>query len=127
MNISLIYLLAKLADSQLKPQMEIAIKAYAATNYFHPDIHGQIAGWYERTGNLQVAREWYHQLADSKGYGENGAVKNACQVLGKYYIAQGEKEKGRAYLWRESLYTRIMASGTEEVSRQITNMNSLSK
>ncbi len=124
MDITLIYLLAELADPGLKMQMESAITAYTATNYFHPDIHGQIAGWYERTGNSPAAREWYHQLADSKGYGENGAVKNACNVLGKYYLAQGEKEKGRAYLWRESLYTRYMTSGTEEASQQITNMKS---
>jgi hypothetical protein len=125
MDISLIYLLAKLADPQLQSQMESAINAYAASNYFHPDIHGQIAGWYERIGNSQAAREWYHQLADSKGYGENGAVKNACNVLGKYYLKQGEKEKGRDYLWRVALYSRIMSSGTEEASKQISNMRSL--
>jgi hypothetical protein len=49
-------------------------------------------------------------------------VKNACKVLGKYYLGQGEKEKGRAYLWRESLYNRYMISGTDEASRQLTNM-----
>ncbi len=125
MDISLIYLLAKLAAPQLQPQMESVIKAYAASNYFHPDIHGLIAGWYEGTGNPQASREWYHQLADSKGYGENGAVKNACNVLGKYYLKQGEQEKGRAYLWRVALYSRIMSSGTEEASKQISNMRSL--
>lgn len=124
MDISLIYLLAKLADPQLKPQMESAISAYAATNYFHPDIHEQIAVWYQRTDNPQAAREWYHQLADSKNYGEQGAVKNACSVLGKYYLEQGEKEKGRAYLWRKSLYSRYTTSGTEEASHQIDNMKS---
>lgn len=124
MDISLIYLLAKLADPQLKMQMESAITAYAATNYFHPDIHNQIAGWYERAGNPQAAREWYHLLADSKNYGEQGAVKNACKVLGKYYMEQGEKEKGREYLWRVSLFSRYNSSGTEEASRQIINMTS---
>ena len=124
MDISLINLLSKLADPQLKMQMESAIGAYAAANYFHPDIHEQIAGWYERTGNPEAAREWYHQLADSKGYGENGAVKNACDVLGKYYLGHGEKEKGRTYLWRRSLYTRYQTSGTEEASQQLTNMKS---
>lgn len=126
-DISLIHLLAKLLDPQLKPQMERAIMAYAATNYFHPDIHGQIAGWYERTGSWQSAKEWYHTLADSKGYEENGAVKNACNVLGKYYLEHGEKEKGRDYLWREALYNRYMTSDTEEAGDQITRMKSLSK
>lgn len=123
-NVSLIYLLAKLEDPRLKMQMENAITAYEASNYFHPDIHGQIAGWYERMGNSQAARDWYHRLADSKDYSEQGAVKNACNVLGKYYLEQGEIEKGRAYLWRESLYNRYMTSGTEEASRQIANMKS---
>jgi CubicO group peptidase (beta-lactamase class C family) len=124
MDISLIYLLAKLTDPQLKMQMESAIKAYAATGYFHPDIHHQIAGWYERTGNSHAAREWYHRLADSKGYGEHGAVKNACNVLGKYYLTQGEIEKGRSYLWREALYHRYTTSGTDEVSHQLSLMKS---
>ena len=123
MDITLIYLLAELADTRLKMQMESAITAYTAANYFHPDIHEQIARWYERTGNSQAAREWYHKLADSLGYEENGTVKNACNVLGNYYLEQGEKEKGRTYLWRESLYTRYQSSTTEEASRQIINMN----
>jgi hypothetical protein len=122
MDITIIYLLAELTDPQLNIAMEKAISAYAATNYFHPDVHGQIAGWYERTGNSQAARQWYHQLADSKGYGENGAVKNACNILGKFYLGNGEKEKGRDYLWRVALYSRYMSSGTEEASRQLTNM-----
>ena len=121
-DISLIYLLAKLADPGLKTQMESAIAAYAASAYFHPDIHEQIAIWYERIGNPQLSREWYHRLADSKNYGEQGPVKNACNVLGKYYLAQSEIEKGRAYLWRESLYNRYMDSGTDEASRQLTIM-----
>jgi CubicO group peptidase (beta-lactamase class C family) len=123
-DISLIYLLAKMADLQLKTQMESAISSYVATNYFHPDIHEQIAVWYERIGKPHAAREWYHQLADSKNYGEQWAVKNACKLLGKYYLEQGEKEKGRAYLWRTSLYSRYTTSDTEEASRQIDAMKS---
>jgi hypothetical protein len=124
MDISLIYLLAKLAHPALKAQMESAIAGYVGSNYFHPDIHYKIAGWYEGSGNAKAARDWYHRLADSKGYEEQGAVKNACNFLGKYYLAQGEKEKGRSYLWRPALYNRYMNAGTEEASRQLTLMKS---
>ncbi|MVT10036.1 serine hydrolase domain-containing protein [Chitinophaga tropicalis] len=123
-DLSLIYLLSQIADPGLKEQMETAIAAYADSNYFHPHIHERIAGWYERTGNSQAARDWYHKLADSKGYEEQGAVKSACNILGKYYLAQGEKEKGRNYLWRETLYNRYTDSGIEEASRQLTVMKS---
>jgi CubicO group peptidase (beta-lactamase class C family) len=105
MEVSLIHILAQFTDPQLNAAMESAIAAYAATGYFHADIHLAIADWYGRTGNPQSAREWYHKLADSKGYGEQGAVKNACTALGKYYLENGETEKGRTYLWREALYS----------------------
>jgi CubicO group peptidase (beta-lactamase class C family) len=117
MDISLIYLLAKMADPTLKEQMESAISAYAASGWFHPDIHELIAGWYVQNDNWPKAREWYHLLADSKGYGEQPGVKNACNVLGKYYLEHGEKEKGRSYLWREALYS------PHDAANQISLMN----
>ncbi len=104
MDGSLIYLLEKLRNQALKAQMETAIQAYSSTGCFHPEIHECAARWYESTGNDEAARLWYHKLADSKWYGEQGPVKNACTVLGKFYLLQGETEKGRSYLWREALY-----------------------
>lgn len=121
-DISLIYLLRQLEDPQFKAPMENLIAAYASSKYFHPHIHEQIADWYERNGHEQSAREWYHQLADSNDYGEQGAVRKACNVLGKYYMAKGEKEKGRTYLWKEALYNRYGGSGTEVVDRQLAIM-----
>lgn len=104
MDTSTIDLLEKLGSPNLHGPMESAIKAYAATHYFHPDIHGCIARWYDTIGNGEAARAWYHALADSKWYNEQWHVKNACTVLGKYYLAQGEIAKGRSYLWQEALY-----------------------
>jgi len=113
---SLIYLLAKLGEQGLKGQMETAIEAYASTGYFHPEIHESIARWYETMGNGEASRSWYHKLADSKWYGEQGPVRNACTVLGKYYLALGETEKGRSYLWREALYA------PDDAAQQVKNM-----
>lgn len=104
MDISLIYLLARLAEPSLKQPMEQAIAAYAASGWFHADIHDLIAGWNKQNGNWPRALEWYHALADSDGYGEQGGVKNACKVLGSYYLENGETEKGRFYLWRGVAY-----------------------
>ena len=119
LNVSLIHLLAKLADPGLKGPMESAISAYAASGWFHADIHDLIANWYVQNDNWQEASLWYHRLADSKGYGEQRGVKNACTVLGKYYLKGGEKEKGRSYLWREALYS------PNDAANQITTMRSL--
>jgi CubicO group peptidase (beta-lactamase class C family) len=118
MNVSHIHLLAKLGDPGLREPMENAISAYAASGWFHADIHDLIAGWYEQSGNWPKAIEWYHILADSKGYGEQWGVKNACKKLGKFYLEHGEKEKGRSYLWREVLYN------TDDAANQIGNMKS---
>lgn len=123
-DIALLAQLAGLGDAVLKPQMGSVIAAYQASGWFYPDIHREIAIWHERNGNPETSREWYHKLADSTGYGEQWPVKNACNVLGKYYLEQGEKEKGRTYLWRETLYN---SSNKEDVNRQIDSMNSLSK
>ncbi|WP_161596802.1 serine hydrolase domain-containing protein [Chitinophaga vietnamensis] len=115
---SLIYLLEKLGNQELKAQMEAAINAYAASDYFHPEIHDGIARWFDHSGNKEAARLWYHKLADSKWYGEQWPVRNACTELGKYYLGQGEKEKGRSYLWQEALYA------PDDAARQVTLMNS---
>jgi CubicO group peptidase (beta-lactamase class C family) len=123
-DVSLIYVLARLADPGLKVQIGSAILAYVSSGWFHPEVHDLIAGWYARDDNWQEAREWYHRLADSKGYGEQWGVKNACNVLGKYYLDHGEIEKGRYYLWREALYSCNMTPN-EEVNRQLKNMKSL--
>lgn len=119
MDPSLIYLLEKIGSQSLKTQMESAIKAYISTGYFNPEVHDSIARWYESTNDGEGARLWYHSLADSKGYGEQWQVKNACTKLGKYYLEQGEIEKGRSYLWREALY----APG--DAAEQIQLMNTL--
>lgn len=118
MDGSLIYLLEKLGNRGLKAQMDAAIKAYASTGYFNPEMHDTIARWFDHSGNKESARLWYHKLADSKWYGEQWPVKNACTELGKYYLGQGEKEKGRSYLWQEALYAQ------DDAARQITIMNS---
>ena len=118
LDLTLIHQVANLSLPGLKEQMESAIAAYAASGWFHAEVHDKIAGWYVQNNNWPTALEWYHRLADSKGYGEQWGVKNACTVLGKYYMEHGEEEKGRSYLWREALYAPDDAAG------QISIMNS---
>jgi CubicO group peptidase (beta-lactamase class C family) len=118
---TLIYLLAKLSDPELKAQMENAIKAYVASGWFHPDIHWEIASWYDRTGNQPAAMQYYHLLADSK-YAEQRPVRNSCNMLGKYYMKQGDKEKARDYYWRAALYGRYSSPGTDGAVRQMALM-----
>jgi CubicO group peptidase (beta-lactamase class C family) len=115
---TLIYLLAKLSDPELKTQMENAIKAYVASGWFHPDIHWEIASWYDRTGNQPAAIQYYHLLADSK-YAEQRPVRNSCNMLGKYYMKQGDKEKARDYYWRAALYGRYSSPSTDGAARQM--------
>ena len=122
MDLSLIYQLTKLSYPSFNTQMQSAIAVYENSGYFYPDIHEHIASCYERNGHSQMARHWYHMLADSKDYGEQRAVKNACNFLGNYYMAQGEIEKGRHYLWKKALYGRIMSTGTDVASRQLKLM-----
>lgn len=118
LDCALICQLANLYRPGWTEQMENAIAAYAATGWFNPEVHEKIAGWYVQNNNWPTALEWYRQLADSQGYGEQWGVKNACTVLGKYYLEHGEIEKGRSYLWKEALYAPGDAAG------QITLMNS---
>lgn len=122
LDISLIWLLAKLADSHLSGEMENAVGAYRSSGYFHPEIHEQIAAYYDKTGDKEKSLSWYHALADSKGFEEQAAIRNACTKLGSYYLQQGEKEKGRIYLWREALFSRFTDSGTGDVTQQLALM-----
>ncbi|MBA4166404.1 MAG: hypothetical protein H0X41_02470 [Chitinophagaceae bacterium] len=114
---ALICQIANLSRPGMNEQIENPISAYAASGWFNPEVHEKIAGWYVQNNNWPAALQWYHWLADSKGYGEQWGVKNACTVLGKYYLEQGEKEKGRSYLWKEALYA------PDDAPRQIDLMN----
>ncbi|MES2378453.1 MAG: serine hydrolase domain-containing protein [Bacteroidota bacterium] len=120
-DVSLIYLMALIANPKFSVQMEKAIKAYDATGWFHPDIHEKIAVWYESTGQPGQSREWYHRLADSQGYGEQAGVRHACHLLGNYYLKNRDKEKGRIYLWREALYNCHMTAD-KETDNQVAAM-----
>jgi CubicO group peptidase (beta-lactamase class C family) len=121
-DISLLWLIARLNDPKLSAEMEAFVAAYEDSGYFHPEIHEQIAQYYEKTANAEKSLKWVHLLADGKGFEEQQATRRACTTLGKYYIRHGEKEKGRSYLWREALYNRYTDSGTYDADGQLSLM-----
>jgi CubicO group peptidase (beta-lactamase class C family) len=121
-DISLIWLLAKLANPALKDEIEITIRAYQDSSYFHPEIHEQIAIYYQKIGNAEKSLYWYHLLADSHGFEEQQSVRNACVELGKHYLGSGEKEKGRRYLWREVVDYRYTDSGIDDAEKKVKMM-----
>jgi hypothetical protein len=121
-DISLIWLLAKLANPALKDEIEITIRAYQDSSYFHPEIHEQIAIYYQKIGNAEKSLYWYHLLADSHGFEEQQSVRNACVELGKHYLVSGEKEKGRRYLWREVVDYRYTDSGIDDAEKKVKMM-----
>jgi CubicO group peptidase (beta-lactamase class C family) len=121
-DITLLWLMAGIADPELSELTEKAIEAYQHSGRFQPDIHLEIARYYQQTGKTEASRSWYHLLADSTGFEEQGPVRDACTFLGKYYLSVGQVEQGRKYLWKEVFANRIMNNGTDDAAAKIALM-----
>ena len=121
-DFTLLWLMTNLADRELSELTEKAIEAYRNSGQFQPDLHREIAGYYQQIGKAEESRSWYHLLADSTGFEEQGPVRDACTFLGRYYLSVGQAAQGRKYLWKEVLANRIMNNGTDDAADKIALM-----
>ncbi|MCF6403730.1 beta-lactamase family protein [Chitinophaga filiformis] len=122
-DLMLLWLMTTIADKELSELTEKGIEAYKNSGRFQPDIHLQIAQYYQQIGKAEASRSWYHLLADSTGFEEQGSVRDACTYLGKHYLSVGQVQQGRKYLWKEVMANRIMNNSTDDAAVKIALMN----
>ena len=118
---TLIYLLSDLHDNDLQVPMQKAVEAYKRSEYFHPDVVNDIIQFYQKTNQEMKALEFYHMLADSKGFEGKGTVIEACAYLGRYYLKTNNVE-GRKYLWRSVIYAKQAGYDSKYIDDRILEM-----
>ena len=119
------YLLSQHTGSKLDEAAELAEKSYRAVGRFHPWIVHALAKRFEAKGQKDKALEYFHTLADTAGFEEQGETVDACAVLGKYYTEQKQFDKAREYLWRALVYKRQVGGNDSAILRQLEDVNSL--
>lgn len=120
---SLIYLLSDLHSEDLRTPTEKAIRAYRLSGYFHPEVIQNIINYYVKTKQEDKALEYYHMLADSKGFEERGDVIQACAYLGRFYVKNNNTTKGREYLWRCILLAKQAGYKNPFIEERVAEMN----
>lgn len=118
---SLIYLISRLADAALDPEMEQLVTAYDASGDFHPDIEFAIATHYQRIGVEDRYLARLRRLADRPGYGEERPTRAACADLGAALLAQGRTE-GRKYIWMAAEYAQAIGWPPSDLDKLIARM-----
>lgn len=120
---SLFFLLSDLHDEDLQLPAQKAIEAYKRSGYFHPETIQNIINFYTKTNREEKALEFYHLLADSKGFEDKGDVIEACAYLGRHYLKKNKELEGRNYLWRSVIYAKQAGYNNKYIDDRIAEMN----
>ena len=105
-DIPLIVLLSRIDTRELHPAAGRLIRSFDVASERRPEALYFIGKYYEAIGDRVNAMKYFQLLADQPGFIDEGAKIDACLILGRYYLKQGEVEKGRDYVWKSALYAR---------------------
>ena len=111
---AMIRLFADLADPAFSTEMDGLAKAYRGSGAFHPDIGLAIADYFGKTGDEPKRDEFLRQIADSIGYGEEKATRDACVRLGTELLRSGNAKEGRRYLWKAARSAQSVDAASQE-------------
>ena len=67
--------------------------------------------------------KYFHLLADTAGFEEQGDKIEACSKLARHYATQGNLEKARGYLWRALVYTRQTSGNDAAIAKELDELN----
>ena len=118
-----IRLLSNLSDPAFSAEMDSLVDAYREAGAFHPQISLYIADYYERIGEQAQSEAFLRQVADSTGYGEHRATRDACAKLGAELLRSGKTEEGRKYLWMAARYAQTSGESLNSQERIIRGLS----
>ena len=119
---AMIKLLSELSDPAFSGEMDSLVEAYRGTGAFHPDISLAIADYYGKTGQQAKRDVFLRQIADSVGYGEERATRDACVRLGTELLRNGKTEEGRKYIWMAAQYAKTSGENVEAQERIVQSL-----
>lgn len=120
---ALTYLMSQLDGADLAAPVERLARAYEQANIFHPEILRSFARCYERQGDNAKALVYYHRLADTPGFEEQGVKQEACLVLAKHYLERKDYNRARSYAWNALVYARQTGNDDRAAGKQIEAIN----
>jgi hypothetical protein len=122
---TLIHLLSYFTGPDLDAAADLFIKSYNASGQFHPWILNSIAKRFEGKGDIDTAIRYYHRVADTPGFEEQGDKIDAFSRLAKYYAASKDFERAGDYAWKAFVFTRQAGYNEEMAARDINEINRL--
>ena len=117
------HLLSLHHSAALDDASKLALESYRATGRFHPWILRSIAKRFEANGDTENSMKYFHLLADTPGFEEQGDKIEACSRLARHYATQRSFEKARDYFWRALIYTRQTGGNDAQVLKELDQLN----
>jgi hypothetical protein len=71
-----------------------------------PEVLYSIGSFYEKTGDRANSIRYYKLLADRPGFNDEWYKIDGSLKLGREYIAAGNIESGRSYIWKSAIESR---------------------
>jgi pentatricopeptide repeat protein len=69
--------------------------------------------------------KYFHLLADTNGFEEQGEKIEACSILARQYAKQRDFDKARDYFWRALVYARQVGGNDTQVLKELDQLNKL--
>lgn len=120
---TLIYLLSLLDTDNLDELADGIIRSYHPECDFRPDTPFCIGQFYGKQGEYEKAMEYYLALVDTPGFEDENSTIEACALLGKFFLAYGDKARGREYLWKAALYAQEAHYSGTFVAERFADLN----
>jgi len=105
-DVALMWLMGRLDSPDLREAAKRLIRSFDVQTDHRPEVLYSIGAYYEMTGDRASSMKYYKLLADRPGFSDEWYKINACLKLGRDYLAVGDKELGRTYIWKSALESR---------------------
>jgi CubicO group peptidase (beta-lactamase class C family) len=105
-DVALMWLMARINSPELQEPSKRLIRSFDVATDHRPEVLYSIGAYYEMTGDRANSMKYYKLLADRSGFSDEWYKINASLRLGRDYLAIGDEEAGRAYIWKSALESR---------------------
>jgi hypothetical protein len=98
--------MARINSPDLHDAAERLIRSFDIRTDHRPEVLYSIGAYYEMTGDRPNSMKYYKLLADRPGFRDEWYKIDASLKLGRGYLALGDKQTGREYIWKSALESR---------------------
>jgi hypothetical protein len=111
-DVALMWLMSRVDDPVLSPAVVRLIRSFDVGTDHRPEVLYSIGAYYERVGDHAHSIKYFKLLADRPGFRDEWYKIDASLRLGRQYVAAGQPEIGRAYIWSSAVQSRGAGFGS---------------